>query len=364
MSVRPYRPTPLEIASGLIFGFAPAETLPSPQEAGSPVEALERAILPGLLRPPCLVTFSGRPDSSAILAVAVRLARREGLELPVPATTWFPTARNRSEREAQERVIVHLGLTEWARFEFDDELDLVGPVAMGTLRQHGLMAPVDLHFHLPLLVEGSWGSLIVGEGGDNALNVPAGPSLWLRHLLLSRREPPILPWLRSAAVEEVQARHAAELASEPLRWKDRFAWLRSLRAARVAMDGLAQVAAPLRVQVLHPVFDPLFSAALRALPRTASMRELFGDLLPADLLNARPERRSPEALWNRHSRELAVSWDGDEVDSELVHVDALRDEWAKPRPDRRSFLLLQSVALAREGRSVARQLADAVGSFA
>src|SRR5215210_5370570 len=73
--------TPLEVASGLLFGFTPGERLPGTNEGESrtPRGALERAILPGLLRPPCLVGFSGGRGSSVVLALAVDVARREGL---------------------------------------------------------------------------------------------------------------------------------------------------------------------------------------------------------------------------------------------------------------------------------------------
>jgi hypothetical protein len=109
------RPTPLEVASGLVFGFTPPDPLPAPQITLSARQALEQAILPALLRPPCLMSFSGGRASSAVLAVAVLLARREGLELPVPATNRLDGVAGRNERAMQERVIVHLGLTEWAR---------------------------------------------------------------------------------------------------------------------------------------------------------------------------------------------------------------------------------------------------------
>jgi asparagine synthase (glutamine-hydrolysing) len=340
------RLTPLEIASGLVFGFAPPESLPPPQHARAPLAALENAILPALLRPPCLVSFTGDPYSSAILAVAVRLARREGLELPVPATNRVPGAEQGDERLRRERVIVHLGLTDWIRFEFDAELDVVGPVAMSMLCRHGLTAPFGLHCLLPLIVEASGGSLIVGGIGENSAGMGAPR------------------WLRPAAAEEVRMRRQVELASEPKLWQETFAWLRGLRAVRLGMDSLALLAGPLRVQLLHPFVDPLFSAALRAHPRTAAMRSLFGDLLPTEVLVRRTERSVEAALWNGHSRTLAAGWDGEGVDTALVDPDALRNEWSRERPDRRSFLLLQSVALAREGRSVARQLAEAVGGFA
>ena len=47
-------------------------------------------MLRALRRPPCLVSFSGGLDSSALLAVATAVARREGLDDPVPATLVVP----------------------------------------------------------------------------------------------------------------------------------------------------------------------------------------------------------------------------------------------------------------------------------
>src|SRR6185503_3688944 len=60
-------PDPLETAAGVVLGVAPRRRLPA--SAGGPLAALERAVLPALRRSPCLVSFSGGRDSSAVLAV-------------------------------------------------------------------------------------------------------------------------------------------------------------------------------------------------------------------------------------------------------------------------------------------------------
>lgn len=389
--------TPLEVASGLIFGFTPPEPLAFPAEAGTPVEALERAILPALLRPPCLVSFSGGRDSSTILAVAVHLARREGLELPVPATNRFPRAAGSDESEWQERVIVHLGLTEWLRLDFADELDLVGPIAMRALRKHGLLTPFNAHFHVPLFEEAFGGSVITGIGGDEALgvqrwaraaNVLAGKvrprprdvlALGLaaaptpvRRAVLARRDTPILlPWLRPKVQQEVWNRWVATVASQPLRWQGRFAWYRRLRYIRLGLENLGRLAADFRVQAHHPFIDAGFSAAVAGLPRedrflgrTAAMRELFGGLLPQEVATRRSKSHYDFAFWTVHSRSLAEAWEGEAVDPELVDPDVLRDEWAQPNPDSRTYALLQSVALAREAASDLGEPAQAVGGIA
>ncbi len=86
--------TQLEIASGLVLGTTPPTPLPS--AAVGARQALELAVRPALERAPCLVSFSGGRDSSAVLAVATRVARRHGLPPPVPATNRFRDATNRT----------------------------------------------------------------------------------------------------------------------------------------------------------------------------------------------------------------------------------------------------------------------------
>ena len=78
------------------------------------------------------------------------------------------------------------------------------------------------------------------------------------------------------------------------------------------------------------------------------MHELFGDLLPAEVLTRRTTQRVASAFWSTHSRRLAEEWDGEGVDAALVDHEGLRAEWSKPQPDPRTFLLLQTAALARE----------------
>ena len=162
----PYELMPLEIASGLVFGFTPHVSPPVPDGDDVPTarEALECAILPALDRAPCLMSFSGGTASSAVLAVAVQLARREGLELPVAATNRIEGLVGPQEAARQEQVIIRLGLTDWIRFDFDDELDLVGPVAMRVLRRHGFLWPSHAHVSVPLIEWAAGGSLITGLG--------------------------------------------------------------------------------------------------------------------------------------------------------------------------------------------------------
>jgi asparagine synthase (glutamine-hydrolysing) len=385
MSGPPYELLPLEIASGIVLGLTPALST-AVDDLGTPVDELERAILPALQRPPCIVSFSGGRDSSAVLATAVRLARREGLPLPIPSTNRFPSAPDSDESGWQERVIAHLGLEDWLRPEFTDELDCVGPVATSVLRRHGLLWPFNAHFHVPQLEAASGGSLLTGIGGDETL----GPSGWareravlsgkvtperrdvlrvgflacparVRRAVLRGRSPFDYSWLRPAARDAIARAWAEQGAAEPFKWKRQYAWRLRFRYLHVGFASLRLLADDASVDIVHPFADPRFSAALALLPkrdrftsRTAAMRLLFGDLLPDDLLARTTKSGFDQAFWTGWSRAVAADWNGAGADPDLVDAVALRRQWSSPDPDPRSFTLLQAAWLAENGAETDR----------
>jgi asparagine synthase (glutamine-hydrolysing) len=383
---------PLTVGTGLVFGVDHVEL---PRTDLTPLEALEDAIVPFLERAPCLVSFSGGRDSSAVLAVAADVARRHGLPLPVPATNRFPEAPGSDEDAWQEQVVSHLQLEDWIRIEHRDELDVVGPVATQTLRRHGLLWPFNAFFHVPLLRAARGGSLLTGIGGDEVLSeamttrpvaVLTGrarptrgdlkPTAWslaprpLRAAALRRRHPARFPWLRPAAERDARAAIAEQNAREPLRARAHLAWRLGFRYLGVGRQSLGLLADDVGAAISHPLLDPAFAAAVAALPgrvrhagRTALMRELFGSLLPSELVERTSKSHFDEAFWNRASRRFAAAWDGSGVDAELVDADALRREWADERPNPRTYTLLQSawLASADDGREHAVDVAvDAV----
>ena len=376
--------TPLELSSGLVFGDGgPLPELASETPPVSPRAALERAILPALRRPPCLVSFSGGRDSSAILAVATALARREGLPPPIPATNRFPAADGAAETEWQERVIAHLGLEDWLRRKLTDELDCVGPVATRVLKRHGVLWPCNAHFHEPLFEAAAGGSFLTGIGGDEAFMTPSRsvylgvltgrrrPQLRdvlrvgfalaprsIRRRVIEHRFPRICWWLQPDALKEVRAAMALEGSSEPLGWRGRYRWIRGFHYLEVGLKSLGLLAHDHDVVPVHAFARPEFLAALAELPREsrfdsrdAAMEALFGDLLPRELHTRSTKARFDGAFWTEHSRSLVTRWQGEGVDSELVDLEVLRDEWTSSAPDARSFPLLQAVWLALEGRN-------------
>src|SRR5580700_7079125 len=95
--------SPVDIARGWLTGSSSSTSRP-PQRHASPLVALEEIVLPALLRPPCVVEFSGGRDSSLVLAVATRVATREGLPSPVAFTQHYPGLAEANEDEWQELV--------------------------------------------------------------------------------------------------------------------------------------------------------------------------------------------------------------------------------------------------------------------
>lgn len=387
---------PLEVATGLVIGLGPElELVGRPRAAESPLQALERAVLPALQRAPCLVSFSGGRDSSAVLAVATAVARREGLPLPVPATNRFAGAPAADESEWQERVVSHLGLDEWIRLEHGDELDCVGPVATDVLRRHGLLWPFNAYFHVPLLRHAAGGSMLTGVGGDELL----APSRWARALdvlhrrqraqlkdvlrialvfappavrkrVLRRRPPLRYPWLRPNALRAFTDAWATQSAADPADWAAHFGWVRRLRYIQVGAASLRTLAADEDVSLVQPFLDPGLSDALASLPPTErfgtrgeAMHALFGELLPEATLTRSVKTVFDEVFWGETSRGFAAGWNGAGVDDDLVDREALASEWAAAEPDPRSFLLLQAAWLAQQARSADRfeQALDRVG---
>jgi asparagine synthase len=377
---------PVEIATGIVFGTVPGPVAPAlaAEPAATALEALERECLRALTGSPCLVSFSGGVDSSLVLAAATRVARREGLPLPVPATNRFASAPDSDESDWQELVVRRLGLDDWLRFDLTDELDVVGPVATRGLRRHGLLWPFNAHFHAPLLEAAEGGALLTGIGGDELFGVSrwdrAGrvvtaqvrprardlPRVALlaaprpvRRAVLRRRVPAELPWLTREGQAEFASLWATHEAAEPARLAQRVHRLQRGRVFGVGLRSLDLLARDAGARISHPLASPGFASAVAAAAprlgyrwRGEAVQALFDGLLPAELLTRRTKACFDAAFWGAHSAALAASWDGSGVDERVVDVERLRAVWAATEPDSHTFLLLQAAWLERERRSM------------
>lgn len=390
-SVPPGRALPLsslERAAGFVFGEADgaqgngiALEIPGPSGragAGIARAALEAEVLEALRRPPCLVSFSGGRDSSAVLGLACAVARREGLDDPIAITKRYPGIASTEESDWQELVIGHLGLGCWERISFNQEMDLLGDVACAALSSHGLLWPPNAYLHVPLLDRARGGSLMTGLDGDGLL----GNWRWLRvqqvlhHSLapvprdvlrvglalapaqLRRHRTGIdagaaFPWLRPGVAAQVSAAMAVEAAGEPRRWDRRVAWYARRRYLAVAVHSLGLLAGARDVAIRHPLLGASFLAGLASEggagglgDRSALMRVLVGDLLPEAVLTRATKAEFGRAIWRDRARAFAETWSGAGIDPALVDHDLLRSQWRTENPCSGSATLLQAAWLA------------------
>jgi asparagine synthase (glutamine-hydrolysing) len=350
---------PLEVASHVLIGRdeQAARLIAEVAPAKDPRAAIEECILRQLERPPAVVSFSGGRDSSALLAVAVHVARREGLHDPVPVTVRAPSADHSVEDEWQELVIRHLGLSDWIRLTFDDELDLVGPVAQTVMSGRVLPYPYNLHLQAPILEVARGGSVVTGLGGDEALSAAPPRSIGERLRRRRRLQTPLtFPWLRETANAQLASRWRAETARLGVRASRRVGewWLsRYVQQTVHRIDRLAQ---GFNVLVAHPFAEPQF---VRALPlafgrsgidrRESAVERLFGDVLPDALPGRSTKANFDGVLWNRHAEsfldELVDSGLENALDrlgvADIVDATALEAHWRGPARLANSFLLLQ-----------------------
>jgi hypothetical protein len=354
-------PTALELIGGVPLGAQPgAEALPEVPDQLTPRAALEEAIVAALRQRPCLVSFSGGRDSSAILALAAHLARREGLETPIAASYRFPGVPDADESSWQELVIEDLGLTDWIRMDMTEGFDLLGPEATAVLERHGVLVPFSAYAQAPLLREAAGGTLLTGFDGDGLF----GAWRWARVAsVLARRERPrrrdLLsfplaaaprrlrtmwefghaplerePWLRPDIEREVRRAWVQSSAAEPRTWWRRieyYAARRGLALTRLNTDLLAKDA---DASLAHPLLAPRFLAAVAraggrfgAGTRTDWLRSLFGDVLPPEVVARRDKADLAGVFWGERTRRFVEQWDGSGVDPELVDVDKLRVAW-------------------------------------
>ena len=345
-----------------------------------PRAALEALLRPALARGPCVIGFSGGRDSSALLAVAVALARREAWPGPVPVTLEYDSERT-FERSWQEMLIAHLGVEDWVRLKMTDELDFVGPVAAEGLHRHGVLFPANAHMIVPLAREARGGSVVTGVGGDDTFgqwpwydlaNVLAGRRpvrrgdvrrvrARARAAAAARRSDPTSHAAASAVAaaevrREAALRIALELSRAPRTWAARMEFSARWRPWRAAAWSVALLGSDHGVTVHSPFLEPSYFVALARAggrwgwgDRTDTMRALFADVLPEALISRRGKAEFSAPMFSNHTRAFAKIWDGRSgIDAGLLDGDGLRQVWTAPRPHSGSAMALQAAWLASQ----------------
>jgi hypothetical protein len=356
----------LEILANLPLGVDGGATpLPAPR-AGGLRAGFDEVLIEALGRPPCLVSFSGGRDSSAVLALALDAARRHGMAPPVPVTMRFPGADSSDETHWQELVLDHLGVSAEV-VTVGDELDAIGEHAREFLRRHGLRWPGNAHMHAPVLALARGGTLLTGIGGDELLGTSSPPRSRRARLLASlpgslraevirmRRPSSVGDWLTPRGRVRVQRALAREEARWPYPWDEALDYWYSSRAYAALAGTLGLLGADLEVKVVNPLLDPRVLAELRVVgtptgfpSRTEAMRLLCGELLPQASLSRPTKASFGDALWGAEARAFVARWDGRGVDRRYVDPERLRSQLGEPEPDFRMILLIQQAWLASE----------------
>jgi asparagine synthase (glutamine-hydrolysing) len=374
-----YKMTPFEIATGWVAGMDPPFD-GAPDARRHPLDVLKDVVRPALETGRCLVSFSGGRDSSAVLAVAVDVARQEGFDLPVPVTQVYPGAPETDESEWQELVLRHLGIADWERLTYTDgESDFIGPGAAQSLRRIGLVWPPALHTKERVWAAARGGTLLTGEGGDEVFGIRRITPITglLRRQVISRRlalrmgivglaprplrrrittseirAEATLPWLTESAQAEYTRALVTDAIAEPLRWNRSIVGLLRRRAATLGARNLAMAAAAFDTTLVDPLLDRGFVSAFADLGgvlgfpgRSAVTRKLFGQLLPESVITRRDKIYFNRVFFGEPTRQFARDWNGEAVDTSLVLPDQLKRAWEADMPHAGSAPSLQAAWL-------------------
>jgi asparagine synthetase B (glutamine-hydrolysing) len=367
--------TRLEVITGWTAGIdlrAPDIAAAEPRD--DPVAALERALLPAVATSPCYVAFSGGRDSSVLLALATRLARREGLEDPIPLTMRFHGVPEGEESAWQLDVVKHLRLEDWKVVQQDADIDLVGEQWQQSVRETGLRWPASAHGLLPLQRAARGGAFVHGDGGDQVFAgwsraaiidaiarrrrlalrdmrglIRAYAPAPARRAIETRLAPTPAPWLVPAALRAWAAHQGRAHAAEPRTWPAFLRWTRRERATFLMLETLERQSRGAGTTLFTPFWDAGFLQSLGHWGgrlgqgrRTALMRALFTGVLPDHVLERTTKAHFTRAFFNEPTRQFARSWDGPVPEPDVVMREPLRAAWLSDLPPNTSALLLQA----------------------
>ncbi len=385
----PYRMNDWEVLVGFVRPTPPIRPRPLPPTGPTPRAALEEVLAAELVKGPCFVSFSGGRDSSALLAVALDVARRRGLPEPVALTLRYPGNADTEEASWQQLVIDRLCPKVWEIVAVDREAaEFLGPEGTASLRAHGLLWPPALHLETAWMGRASGATVITGEGGDEIFGAHRATSLQLLLRSLREQRGDVRPALRKLAREAAPARirlpsarrriagagHLTWLrpplrdqalddlaciaAGEPWSWSETVRAYARTPALRLGLANRDWLATSFGARFAHPYLEPTFVDAvarqggrLGYVDRTEAMRRLFGDLLPDALLARTTKASFNTAFHGDATRAFARSWDGSGVDPDIVDVEVLRSSWLAERVHPGTTPLLQAAWLATAGIS-------------
>lgn len=375
--------TPLDIACGMPLGKWADTKLPRRGNGPTSLhEAIEAACAEGFGRGPHYVSFSGGGESAMALAVATSYARRHGHPDPVPLTLGHPALFRPEDQARQERVVAHLGLSDWERVQSEVDLDLVGPLATSMLRQVGVLWPPPAHMLIPLMERSRGGVFTLATGITDffafwrwaplaqmlaqrrrptasellLLGTSVLPASVRARLDRRRGIPPPMPWLHPAAEKRARGMLSGRQADVPLRFDHAVMTQNTHRCFKVGWNSFQTLGSAVGATVVQPTYSlDVIAGVARAGgwrgfgTRRNFLEVLAGDLLPEDALTRRPPVDTTPVFFGPSTREFARQWSGEGVDRSLVDVEVLRREWLSERPDSRTGCLLQAAWLSEQG---------------
>jgi hypothetical protein len=384
---RPWHPaanpsglTELEVASGVVMGKEATLGL-TPDGSVHPVEVLRNIARRLLATPPCVIAFSGGRDSSALLALFIDVARRDGLPEPIAITARWDEDAASNENAWQENVISSIGASHWEIIRPGTDLDLLGSEATSVLGQMGLMWPAPAYAFLPMVRHAAGGVFVSGEGGDEAFGLWPYGQLWatlrqhrapgwgelkaltlgscppfVRRLWWRHKLPPYQDWLQPQAFRRVSRILAEELSNDPFTWVKYQMANRQSRGTEISLRTFEALCATQGATYAGPFLDSTFLGALAAWggrfgvgDRTAAMTSLFSEVLPGGVLGRRTKASFGGVFWGPASRQFAHDWDGSGLSDELVDREALRGAWLAPVPVYGAAIPLHAAWLAQCG---------------
>jgi asparagine synthase (glutamine-hydrolysing) len=258
-----------------------------------------------------------------------------------------------------------------------DEHDPLGPIATPVLLRHGLVWPPNFAPTWRMIEQASGGVLLTGEGGDETFGLKRITPL--TKVLKTRGRAPLAvyadaarglmpvavrrraafrdryrrPWLQPGIEAMLAARDAVDTAAYAAH-AGRNTWqFATRRCARISYETVRILASEVDTEYVQAFAEPELVASVAAAGgfwgwtgRTATMRALFGELLPRAVLERQTKAYFAGAVFRRHTREFARQWDGTGVDADLVDPVALRANWLSATPHAPSMSLLQQAWLA------------------
>jgi asparagine synthase (glutamine-hydrolysing) len=378
----------LEVSSGIVVGQGGGSTFPS-VSGRDPIDLLRERLRTFLAAPPCVVAFSGGRDSSALLALLVDEARREGLPEPLAVTARWDDDQASDESAWQEEVMSVIGASHWEIIRPGTDLDLLGEEATATLDGLGLLWPPPAYALLPMIRMARGGTFLSGEGGDEAFGLWPYGRLWssvrnrsvprqsdVRALLLGcspravrrrrwqRNLPPYQTWLRPEAHRAMSLALADDQSDDPLRWDHYQVVSRRRRAVDLTVATLGRLCALESCTYWGPFLDEEFLASLAAWggpfgrgDRTEVMSALFAQVLPSAILSRTTKASFAGVFWGPGSRLFAQEWDGSGLDDRLIDPVALRLAWLAPVPVYGAALPLHAAWIYRNRQTGTRPTA-------